>query len=59
MISCPRCKAEVRMEKKDMAVAGKTLEVIKYTCIDCDTSFYFEEQIVTYLVLKSVEQSKK
>lgn len=58
MITCPRCQAKVKLEKKEMPVAGKMLEVSKYTCIECDTAFYFEEQIVTYLVLKSVEKSK-
>lgn len=41
-----------------MPVAGKTLDVTKYNCLECDTSFYFEEQIVTYLVLKSIEKPK-
>lgn len=59
MIYCPRCKTQnVKTEKKEMPVAGKMLEVTKYNCIQCDTSFYFEEQIITYLVLKSVELKK-
>ena len=56
MITCPRCQGKTKMEKKEMSVAGKMLEITKYNCIECDTSFYFEEQIVTYLVLKSIEK---
>lgn len=56
MISCPRCQGNCKSEKKEMPVAGKFLEVTKYNCVSCDTSFYFEEQIVTYLVLKSTEK---
>ena len=56
-ISCPRCKSEnIKAERKEMPVGGKTLTVTKYNCSDCDTSYYFEEQIVTYLVLKSTEK---
>lgn len=55
-IKCPRCQGRTRSSSKTLKVTGADLDIIKYTCIDCDTGFYFEEQIVTFLVLKSVKQ---
>ena len=57
-IKCPRCQGRVRSEKQGMGVAGKTLDIVKFTCVDCETGFFFEESIVTFLVLKSVNKSE-
>jgi len=55
-ITCPRCGGKCSIIDKQIEVQGKPLDVRKYKCVACGTGFYFEEDVVTFLVLKSVNK---
>lgn len=51
-INCPRCGSNNITEVEHSLAAGNDkVNAVKQKCNDCNTRFYFEEQIIDYLTV--------
>lgn len=57
-ISCPRCKSENTIkEYQEIPADGITIRAEKQTCQNCQTRWYFEENIIAVLYTMSNQKS--